>query len=142
MATRNLLHAPTSSHIGAEGAARQESVKCAGSAGRRAALISASSPTRRKRMTDRLVPVPFLERPNSSVRLIICQLICQRGPTQRAADAKDRAGQAKDLSIKSAFKHVASDWAALAELKRSGSTGRGFHYATKKAARHIPGGPS
>jgi hypothetical protein len=35
-------------------------------------------PTRRKRMRDRPVPVPLLERPNqSSVRLIICQ----RGPT-------------------------------------------------------------
>jgi len=35
-------------------------------------------PTRRKRMTDRLVPVALLERPSqSSVRVIICQ----RGPT-------------------------------------------------------------
>jgi hypothetical protein len=58
---------------------------------------------------------------------------------QRAADAKDRAGQAKYLSIKSAVEHVAAGWAAPAELKRSGSTGRSFHYATKKAARHIPG---
>ena len=57
---------------------------------------------------------------------------------QKAADVKDRAGQAKDLSITSAFEHVAAGWAALAELKRSGSTGRSFHYATKKAARHIP----
>jgi hypothetical protein len=51
---------------------------------------------------------------------------------QRAADAKNRAGQAKDLSIKSAFEHGAAGWAALAELKRSGSTGRSFHYLRKK----------
>jgi hypothetical protein len=90
MATRNTLHAPTPSHIGAEGAARQESVKCAGSAGRRAAALSASSPTRRKRMTDRLVPVPFLERPNqSSVRLNMSAYMSARADRyqQRAADA-------------------------------------------------------
>ena len=34
---------------------------------------------------------------------------------QRADDAKHRAAQAKDLSIKSAFEHVAAVWAALAE---------------------------
>jgi hypothetical protein len=34
---------------------------------------------------------------------------------QRAADAKNRAAQAKDLSIKSAFEHVAAGWVALAE---------------------------
>src|SRR5262249_23287503 len=95
MATRNLLHVPTSSHIGTEGAARQESVKCAGSAGRRAALISASSPTRPKRMTDRLVPVPLLERPNqSSVRLIVCQRgstgTDKEQPTPKLAPGKQR----------------------------------------------------
>src|SRR5260221_8530551 len=114
---------PTPTKGGGEGAAGGVFERGGGGAGGGPSLFPASPPPRRKRMTDRLVPVPFLERPNSSVRLIICQLICQRGPTQRAADAKDRAGQAKDLSIKSAFKHVASDWAALAELKRSGSTG-------------------
>jgi hypothetical protein len=88
-------------------------------------------PTRRKRMRDRPVPVPLLERPNqSSVRLIMSARADRY--RQRAADAKDRAGQAKNLSIKSAFEHVAAGWAALAELKRSGSTGRSFHYATKK----------
>jgi hypothetical protein len=35
-------------------------------------------------------------------------------PTKRA-DAKDRAAQAKDLSIKSAFEHLAAGWVALAE---------------------------
>jgi hypothetical protein len=34
---------------------------------------------------------------------------------QRADDAKHRAAQAKDLSIESAFEHVAAVWAALAE---------------------------
>jgi hypothetical protein len=34
---------------------------------------------------------------------------------QRAADAKDRAAHAKDLSIKSAFENVAAGWIALAE---------------------------
>jgi hypothetical protein len=34
---------------------------------------------------------------------------------QRAADAKNRATQAKDLFIKSAFEHVAAGWVALAE---------------------------
>jgi len=34
---------------------------------------------------------------------------------QRAADTKNRAAQAKDLSIKSAFEHVAAGWVALAE---------------------------
>jgi hypothetical protein len=34
---------------------------------------------------------------------------------QRAADAKHRAAQAKDLSIESAFEYVAAVWAALAE---------------------------
>src|SRR5262245_57706304 len=51
---------------------------------------------------------------------------------QRAADAKDRAGQAKYLSIKSAFEHVAAGWAARAELKRSGSTGRSSTTLRKK----------
>jgi hypothetical protein len=60
--------------------------------------------TRRKRMTDRLVPVPLLERPNqSSVRLII------------VAEAKDRAAQARDPSVKSAFENVAAGWIALAD---------------------------
>ena len=34
---------------------------------------------------------------------------------QRAEDAKHRAAQAKDPSIKSAFEHVAAGWVALAE---------------------------
>jgi hypothetical protein len=34
---------------------------------------------------------------------------------QRAADAKNRAAQAKDLFIKSAFEHVVAGWVALAE---------------------------
>jgi hypothetical protein len=34
---------------------------------------------------------------------------------QRADDAKHRAAQAKDLSIESAFEHVAAVWTALAE---------------------------
>ena len=34
---------------------------------------------------------------------------------QRAEDAKHRAAQAKDPSIKSAFEHVAAGWIALAE---------------------------
>jgi hypothetical protein len=34
---------------------------------------------------------------------------------QRAADAKDRAAQAKDPYIKSAFENVAAGWLALAE---------------------------
>jgi hypothetical protein len=34
---------------------------------------------------------------------------------QRAADAKDRAAQARDPSIKSAFENVAAGWVALAE---------------------------
>src|SRR5262245_29856130 len=34
---------------------------------------------------------------------------------QRAADAKNRAAQAKDLFIKSAFEHVVGRWVALAE---------------------------
>jgi len=34
---------------------------------------------------------------------------------QRAANAKDRAAQAKNPSIKSAFEQVAADWIALAE---------------------------
>ena len=34
---------------------------------------------------------------------------------QRADDAKHRASQAKDPSIKSAFEHVAAGWVALAE---------------------------
>src|SRR5258708_6598652 len=92
MATRNLLHDPTPSHIGAEGAARQESVKCAGSAGRRAALISASSPTRRKRMTDRLVPVPFLERPTTqSTSASLVASCLKRLPTDTiSAQGNDR----------------------------------------------------
>src|SRR5262245_12697368 len=49
----------------------------------------------------------------------LSERVCQRGPT-------------------GTFEHVTAGWAALAELKRSGSTGRSFHYATKKAARHIP----
>ena len=34
---------------------------------------------------------------------------------QRADDAKHRAAQAKDPSIKSAFEHVTAVWAALAD---------------------------
>jgi hypothetical protein len=34
---------------------------------------------------------------------------------QRAADAKKRAAQAKDLSVKKAFEEVAKGWLALAE---------------------------
>jgi hypothetical protein len=34
---------------------------------------------------------------------------------QRAADAKNRAAQARDPSIKSAFENVAAGWVALAE---------------------------
>jgi hypothetical protein len=34
---------------------------------------------------------------------------------QRADDAKHRASQARDPSIKSAFEHVAAGWVALAE---------------------------
>jgi hypothetical protein len=34
---------------------------------------------------------------------------------QRAADAKNRAAQAKDRSIKSALERLAADWIALAE---------------------------
>ena len=34
---------------------------------------------------------------------------------QKAADAKDRAAQARDPSIKSAFENVAAGWVALAE---------------------------
>jgi hypothetical protein len=34
---------------------------------------------------------------------------------RRAVDAKNRATQAKDLFIKSAFEHVAAGWVALAE---------------------------
>jgi hypothetical protein len=34
---------------------------------------------------------------------------------QRAADAKKRAAQAKDLSVKKAFEEVARGWLALAE---------------------------
>jgi hypothetical protein len=55
---------------------------------------------------------------------------------QRAADARNRAKQAKDLSIKSAFEHVAAGWAALAELKRSGSTGRSLLRDEKSRSAH------
>jgi hypothetical protein len=34
---------------------------------------------------------------------------------QRAAEAKDRAAQAQDPSIKSAFENVAAGWVALAD---------------------------
>jgi hypothetical protein len=34
---------------------------------------------------------------------------------QRAAEAEDRAAQARDPSIKSAFENVAAGWVALAE---------------------------
>jgi len=34
---------------------------------------------------------------------------------QRAADAKQRAAQAKDLSVKRAFEEVAAGWLVLAE---------------------------
>jgi hypothetical protein len=34
---------------------------------------------------------------------------------QRAADAENRAAQARDPSIKSAFENVAAGWVALAE---------------------------
>src|SRR5215471_16211508 len=47
---------------------------------------------------------------------------------QRADDAKHRAAQAKDPSIKSAFEHVTAVWAALADqVERIG-----FLHATKK----------
>jgi hypothetical protein len=34
---------------------------------------------------------------------------------QKAADAKQRAAQAKDLSVKKAFEEVAAGWLVLAE---------------------------
>ena len=61
---------------------------------------------------------------------------------QRADDAKHRAAQAKDPSIKSAFEHVTAVWAALADqVERIG-----FLHATKKTitqsanarTRHAP----
>jgi hypothetical protein len=38
-----------------------------------------------------------------------------RVPTEGAADAKHRAAQAKDASVKSQLEQLAADWIALAE---------------------------
>ena len=52
-------------------------------------------------------PHPFRRSPYMSLRSDMYR--------QRAADAKDRAAQARDPSIRSAFEHVATVWVVLAE---------------------------
>ena len=56
---------------------------------------------------------------------------------QRADDAKHRAAQAKDPSIKSAFEHVTAVWTALADqVERIG-----FLHATKKTITQSANAP-
>jgi hypothetical protein len=54
---------------------------------------------------------------------------------QRAADAKKRAAQTKDLSAKKAFEEVARGWLVLPS-KWNGLTGRGLPSAAKKMIAH------